>query len=74
MRLKNLAILNKMPATITKKSTGRYAVSTPNGTHAKGTTLAKAKAQRNLLNAIDHGWKPTGEKARSKSIKVTRYA
>lgn len=33
---------------------------TPNGVHAKRTTKAKAQAQVRLLNAIDHGWKPTG--------------
>jgi len=30
--------------------------------HAKGTTKAKAAAQLRLLNAVDHGWKPTGKK------------
>lgn len=47
-----------MPAKITKTKTGKYKVSTPNGTHAKGTTKAKAKAQQRLLNAIDHGFVP----------------
>lgn len=46
-----------MPARIVKVK-GGYAVRTPNGTHAKHTTLAKAKAQQRLLNAVDHGWKP----------------
>lgn len=55
-----------MPAKITKTKNGKYKVSTPNGTHAKGTTKAKAKAQQRLLNAIDHGWKPTGKKAKRK--------
>lgn len=49
-----------MPAKIQKNSKGGYSVSTPNGVHAKNTTLAKAKAQQRLLNAVDHGWKPTG--------------
>lgn len=32
---------------------------------AKGTTLAKAKRQRNLLNAISHSdWEPTGKSAK----------
>lgn len=48
-----------MPAKITKTKNGKYKVSTPNGTHAKGTTKAKAKAQQRLLNAIDHGFRPT---------------
>lgn len=36
-----------------------YMVETPNGIHAKATTLEKAKKQQRLLNAIDHGWKPS---------------
>jgi hypothetical protein len=43
----------KMPAKITKVG-NKFKVTTPNGTHAKGTTKAKAKAQVKLLNAIDH--------------------
>ena len=48
-----------MPAKITKTKGGKYKVSTPNATHAKGTTKAKAQKQKRLLNAVDHGWKPT---------------
>ena len=47
-----------MPAKIVKKG-NKYQVKTPNMVHAKGTTKAKAKSQQRLLNAIDHGWKPT---------------
>lgn len=43
-----------MPVKITKKKSGRYKVATPGGVKAKGTTLAKAKAQRRLLNALEH--------------------
>ena len=43
-----------MPVKITKVGEGRYRVSTPSMTHAKHTTLAKAKAQERLLNAIEH--------------------
>jgi hypothetical protein len=50
-----------MPATIRKKG-GRYQVATPNAVHAKGTTKQKAEAQKRLLNAIDHGWKPSKRK------------
>ena len=50
-----------MPVSIRKKG-NRYQVSTPNGVHAKGTTLEKAKSQERLLNAVEHGWKPTGKK------------
>ena len=46
-----------MPSKIVKTN-GKYKVSTPSGTKAKGTTLKKAKAQKRLLNAIDHGYKP----------------
>ena len=51
-----------MPVRITKVSGNQYKVSTPHGTKAKGTTLAKAKSQERLLNAVEHGWKPTGKK------------
>jgi len=49
------------PVTIRKKPGDGYSVRTPNGVKAKGTTLAKAKSQRRLLNAVEHGWKPTGK-------------
>jgi hypothetical protein len=55
-----------MPAKIIKLKNGKFKVVTPNGTHAKSTTKAKAKAQRRLLNAIDHGWKPTGKKGKKR--------
>ena len=48
------------------KKVDGYRVSTPHGTKAKSTTLAKAKRQRNLLNAVEaSNWRPTGAKARS---------
>ena len=50
-----------MPVTIKKKGKG-YEVKTPGGVKAKKTTKTKAKAQKRLLNAIDHGFKPTGKK------------
>jgi hypothetical protein len=49
----------KMPVRLTKLPSGKVKVSTPNGVHAKETTPEKAKAQERLLNAVDHGWKPT---------------
>jgi len=52
-----------MPVKI-RKTDSRYRVSTPGGTKAKGTTKAKAQAQANLLRGVEHGWKPTGKKAR----------
>lgn len=51
-----------MPAKVKKNKNGSFSVRTPNAVHAKGTTKAKAVAQQRLLNAIDHGWKPTGKK------------
>ena len=55
-----------MPVSI-QKTDGKYRVSTPHGVKAKGTSLAKAKRQRNLLNAVEHGWHPTGARARDLS-------
>jgi len=55
-----------MPAKIAKTKIGKYRVSTPNGVHAKGTTKTKAVKQQRLLNAIDHGWKPTGKSTGTK--------
>lgn len=55
-----------MPVHITELGNGKFQVATPNGVHAKGTTLEKAEAQERLLNAVDHGWKPTGQPAKKK--------
>lgn len=52
-----------MPVTV-RKIDGKYSVTTPNQTHAFGTTRKKAERQANLLRAIDHGWHPTGKPAR----------
>lgn len=48
-----------MPAQISKNSRGGYTVKTPNGVKAKNTTRANAQKQQRLLNAVDHGWKPS---------------
>jgi hypothetical protein len=48
-----------MPVTISKTKGGKYQVSTPHGIKSKGTSMEKAKSQERLLNAVDHGWKPT---------------
>lgn len=53
-----------MPVKI-KKVDG-YRVSTPHGVKAKETTKAKAESQKRLLNAVEHGWKPTGKKSKKK--------
>ena len=49
-----------MPVRIEKKD--GYRVSTPGGVKAKHTSFRKAMSQKRLLNAVDHGWKPTGKK------------
>ena len=46
------------------KNKGKYRVSTPKGVKSKATTKKKAESQKRLLNAIDHGWKPTGKKGK----------
>lgn len=51
-----------MPVKIRKTKKGKYQVSTPGGVKAKGTTKEKAESQERLLNAVEHGWKPTGKK------------
>ncbi|HUX02151.1 MAG TPA: hypothetical protein VMY35_14390 [Phycisphaerae bacterium] len=51
-----------MPYKITKVD--GYRVSTPHGVHAKNTTKKKAQAQVRLMQGVEHGWKPTGRKAR----------
>jgi len=52
-----------MPVKITKTG-NKYKVSTPGGTKAKGTTKKKAEAQKRLLNAVKHGFKPTKRKSK----------
>lgn len=51
-----------MPVKIERLPNGKVRVSTPHGTKAKATTPAKAAAQKRLLNAVDHGWRPTRQK------------
>ena len=60
-----------MPATVHSLGHGRYRVTTPNGVHAKNTSLGNAMAQKRLLNAIDHGWRPT--RRSRKSAGLSRY-
>ena len=50
-----------MPVKI-RKAGKKYRVSTPGGVKAKGTTRGKAEAQKRLLDAIDHGFKPRKKK------------
>ena len=52
-----------MPVKITKLKGNRVKVETPGGIKAKATSMANAKAQERLLNAVEHSdWRPTGKK------------
>lgn len=55
-----------MPVRVRKVGKNKYRVSTPRGVKSKGTTKAKAEEQERLLNAVEHGWKPTGKKRRKR--------
>jgi hypothetical protein len=55
-----------MPYTETKLKSGKVKVTSPHGVKSKGSTPKNAERQVRLLNAIDHGFKPTGAPARDK--------
>lgn len=55
-----------MPVKVAKTGCG-YKVSTPSGTKAKCTTKEKAEAQKRLLDAVEHGWKPSAQKGRARA-------
>ena len=57
-----------MPAKV-RKVKGGYSVSTPNAVHARKTTKAKAESQKRLLNAVEHGFKPTGKPVQKRSMR-----
>lgn len=61
-----------MPARTKRLKSGKVQVRTPGGVKAKGTTPIKAARQKRLLNAIDHGFKPTGKKAKPMSQATAR--
>ncbi len=48
-----------MPVTVRKLKGGKYRVATPSGVKARRTTKRRAQKLKRLLNAVDHGWKPT---------------
>jgi len=52
-----------MPYSMAKTARG-FRVRSPHGVKAKGTSKAKAEAQMRLLRGVEHGWKPTGKKAK----------
>ena len=53
-----------MPVSLYRKRSGEVVVRTPGGVKAKGTTMEKAKKQERLLNAVEHGWKPSGKRGK----------
>ncbi len=55
-----------MPVRIYKKASGEYVVRTPGGVKSRGTTKEKAESQERLLNAVEHGWKPTGKRGKKR--------
>lgn len=63
-----------MPVKVKSVGHGKVQVRTPGGVKAKATTPAKAARQKRLLNAVEHGWKPTGDKAQDlKSRVMAKY-
>jgi len=53
-----------MPVKINCHGDDNCQVSTPHGIKAKHTTRPKAESQKRLINAVEHGWKPTMVKAK----------
>ena len=53
-----------MPVKISCYGDENCQVSTPGGVKAKHTTRKKAEAQKRLINAVEHGWKPTRVKVK----------
>lgn len=52
-----------MPVKTRRLKDGKVRVRTPGGIKARGTTQDKAVRQKRLLDAIEHGFKPTGKPA-----------
>jgi hypothetical protein len=48
----------------TIKTKGGFMNRTPGGIKGQGMTKKNAVAQKRLLNAVDHGWKPSQKKGR----------
>lgn len=53
-----------MPVRTRKLKSGKVRVTTPGSVKSKATTPAKAKRQKRLLNAIDHGFRPTRRRSK----------
>ncbi len=52
--------------TVKVKKVDGYRVTHGGKVSAKNTTKTKAESQKRLLNAVKHGWKPTGKPAKKK--------
>ena len=52
------------PYQVSKLKSGKVKVTGPSGTHAKSTSMKKAKAQIRLLQGVERGWTPTGAPAK----------
>jgi hypothetical protein len=50
-----------------KGARGKVKVRTPGGVKSKGSTQENAIRQKRLLDAIEHGFKPTGKPASQKA-------
>jgi len=55
-----------MPVKLRKLPSGKVQVRTPGGIKSRGSTPANAERQKQLLNAVDHGFKPDREKLKRK--------
>lgn len=55
-----------MPVKLRKLSSGKVSVRTPGGIKSRGSTPANARRQERLLNAVEHGFKPTRDKLRKR--------
>jgi hypothetical protein len=47
----------------TRKTKSGYTNSTPGGVKGRGMTKRNAMRQKRLINAVEHGFKPTGKPA-----------
>ena len=58
-----------MPVVVEKitsgKNKGKYRVRHGGKTSARATSKTNAERQARLLRGVEHGWKPTGAKARN---------
>ena len=56
-----------MPYKIVKRGSKFVVINTETGkVKGRHSSRAKAEAQRRLLYGVEHGWKPTGKRKRSK--------